>query len=64
MRDRDRVEFVDFVTERYSSLCSPAYLLTGNRHTAEDVVQVALTRAFVHWARVGRAHTQTHTCER
>jgi RNA polymerase sigma-70 factor (sigma-E family) len=55
MRDRDRVEFVDFVTERYSSLCRTAYLLTGSNHTAEDVVQSALTRAFVHWARVRRA---------
>ena len=55
MRDRDRVEFVDFVTERYPSLCRTAYLLTGSHHTAEDVVQSALTRAFVHWARVRRA---------
>jgi DNA-directed RNA polymerase specialized sigma24 family protein len=54
-RDRDRVEFVDFVTERYLSLCRTAYLLTGNHHTAEDAVQSALTKAFVHWARVRRA---------
>ena len=55
MRDRERVEFVDFVTERYPGLCRTAYLLTGSHHTAEDVVQSALTRAFVHWARVRRA---------
>ena len=55
MRDRDRVEYVDFVTEYYSSLCRTAYLLTGSHHTAEDVVQSALTRAFVHWAKVRRA---------
>jgi DNA-directed RNA polymerase specialized sigma24 family protein len=55
MRDRDGVEFVDFVTERYLSLCRTAYLLTGNHHTAEDAVQSALTKAFVHWARVRRA---------
>jgi RNA polymerase sigma-70 factor (sigma-E family) len=55
MRDRDRVEFVDFVTERYPSLCRTAYLLTGSHHTAEDVVQSALTKAFVHWGRVQRA---------
>jgi len=55
MRDRDRVEFADFVTHRYTSLCRTAYLLTGSHHTAEDVVQTALTRAFVHWARVRRA---------
>jgi DNA-directed RNA polymerase specialized sigma24 family protein len=50
MRDRDRIEYVDFVTERYSGLCRTAYLLTGSHQTAEDVVQAALTRAFVHWA--------------
>ena len=55
MRDRDRIEYVDFVTERYSSLCRTAYLLTGSHQTAEDIVQSALTRAFVHWARVRRA---------
>ena len=55
MGDRDRVEYVDFVTARYSSLCRTAYLLTGSQHTAEDVVQSALIRAFVHWGRVRRA---------
>jgi RNA polymerase sigma-70 factor (sigma-E family) len=55
MRERDRVEFVDFVTERYSTLCRTAYLLTGSHQTAEDVVQSALTRAFVHWTQVRRA---------
>jgi RNA polymerase sigma-70 factor (sigma-E family) len=55
MRDRDRIEYVDFVTERYTSLCRTAYLLTGSHHTAEDVVQAALTRAFVHWGQVRRA---------
>jgi len=43
------------VTRRYASLCRTAYFLTGSHHTAEDVVQSALTQAFVHWARVRRA---------
>lgn len=55
MHDRDRVEFVDFVSERYSGLCRTAYLLTGDHQTAEDVVQSALVRAFVHWGQVRRA---------
>jgi len=55
MRERDRTEYVDFVTERYVALCRTAYLLTGNYETAEDVVQSVLTRAFVHWGRVRRA---------
>jgi RNA polymerase sigma factor (sigma-70 family) len=55
MRDRERGEFADLVTERYSSLCRTAYLLTGNRQSAEDAVQSALVRAFVKWGRVRRA---------
>ena len=55
MRDRDRAEFVEFVTRRYVALWRTAFLMTGNRHTAEDVVQSALTRAFIHWSRVRRA---------
>lgn len=55
MQDRDRIEFVDFVSERYTGLCRTAYLLTGSRETAEDVVQSARVRAFVHWGKVRRA---------
>lgn len=58
MRERDRGEFSDFVTERYSSLFRTALLLTGNRENAEDVVQSALVRTFVHWSRVRRAGSQ------
>jgi RNA polymerase sigma-70 factor (sigma-E family) len=54
VRDRES-EFVDLVTERYGSLCRTAYLLTGNRQSAEDAVQSALVRAFVHWNKVCRA---------
>ena len=55
MRDRERGAYVDFVTDHYTGLCRTAYLLTGDHSTAEDVVQSALTRAFVHWGRVRRA---------
>lgn len=55
MRERDRVEFADFVSDRYASLCRTAYLLTGSHQSAEDAVQSALVRAFVHWAKVQRA---------
>ena len=55
MLDRDRGEFSDFVSERYAGLFRTALLLTGNRETAEDVVQATLVRAFVHWGRVRRA---------
>ena len=52
---RDRAEYVEFVTRHYAALWRTAFLMTGNCHTAEDVVQSALTRAFVHWGRVRRA---------
>ena len=55
MRDRDRGEYVDFVVERYSSLYRTAHQMTGSRETAEDVVQAALVRAFVHWNKVRAA---------
>ncbi len=55
MRERDRTRYVEFVTGRYAALYRTAYLLTGNHHTAEDLVQTVLTRAFVSWGRVCRA---------
>ena len=55
MRERDRVEFTDFVTSSYAGLCRTAYLLTGSHQTAEDVVQSALVKVFVQWGRVRRA---------
>jgi RNA polymerase sigma-70 factor (sigma-E family) len=55
VRDLEHGEFADFVSGRYSSLCRTAYLLTSNREAAEDAVQSALVKAFVHWSRVRRA---------
>jgi RNA polymerase sigma-70 factor (sigma-E family) len=44
--------FDAFVVSRLNALVSYAYLLTGNRHSAEDVVQTALARTAIRWARV------------
>jgi RNA polymerase sigma-70 factor (sigma-E family) len=45
--------FEDFVRARSSSLLRTALLLTGqNRAEAEDLLQVALERAYRHWSRV------------
>lgn len=41
--------FDAFVTARMSALLSYAYLVTGDRHTAEDVVQTSLARTAVAW---------------
>src|SRR5258708_20850589 len=54
MRTRDaRVSFEDFVHARSASLMRTALLLTGqNRAEAEDLLQLALERAYRHWPRV------------
>ena len=38
-------DFELYVARRYAALLRTAYLLTGDRHTAEDLVQTALARA-------------------
>jgi RNA polymerase sigma-70 factor (sigma-E family) len=50
----DEDDFRAFVTARSPSLLWFAHLLTGDRHTAEDVVQTALAKTALAWARVRR----------
>jgi|ERR1022692_1641530 DNA-directed RNA polymerase specialized sigma24 family protein len=54
MRVREaRVSFEDFVHARSGSLLRTALLLTGqNRPEAEDLLQLALERAYRHWPRI------------
>ncbi|MEV0097026.1 SigE family RNA polymerase sigma factor [Streptomyces sp. NPDC050738] len=47
-RDAD---FTEFTASAYASLLRTARLLTGDRHTAEDLVQAALVRVYLHWGR-------------
>jgi RNA polymerase sigma-70 factor (sigma-E family) len=57
-RGRERVdrtveeEFTDFVVRRSHALLRVAHTLTGDAHAAEDLVQQALAKAFVHWRRI------------
>ncbi len=48
----DRETFDDFVRGRSIALGRTAYLLTGNAHDAEDLVQTALARAATRWGRI------------
>lgn len=49
--DTQEVAFAEFVAGAQPSLMRTAVLLTGNWHTAEDLVQSALVRVYQHWGR-------------
>ena len=51
---RDK-EFQSFVTGRWPRLLRTAFLLTGEQHAAEDLVQSTLEQVYVAWRRVGSA---------
>ncbi len=44
--------FEEYVGARYAALLRTAYLLTTNRHDAEDLVQTALLKAVPAWKRI------------
>jgi RNA polymerase sigma-70 factor (ECF subfamily) len=50
--DIDR-QFREFVTTRSPALLRTAYLLGGDWATAEDLLQVALTKTYLAWLRLG-----------
>ena len=45
-------EFTRFVVSRWRSLAHTAYLLTGDFHEAEDLVQTTLARVYPRWRRI------------
>jgi len=47
--------FEAFFQEQYTNLLRAMYLVTGNRHEAEEVTQDAFVRALERWDRVRRA---------
>jgi RNA polymerase sigma-70 factor (sigma-E family) len=47
-------EFIEFAQSSTAGLRHAAYLLTGDRHAAEDAVQTALVRTYASWHRVRR----------
>lgn len=52
MDDSAQEEFGTFVQTNGRGLLRLAYLLTQDRHLAEDLVQTALLQAYRHWGRV------------
>lgn len=45
-------EFTAYLHARQPSLLRTAYLLTGNRHQAEDVLQTSLAKLYLAWDKV------------
>jgi RNA polymerase sigma-70 factor (sigma-E family) len=55
-RDEDRDgAFVEYVAARRAKLYRAAYLICGDAHRADDLVQIALAKAYVAWPRLERA---------
>ncbi len=52
MKQEQDEAFSAFVAARSRHLLQAAYLLTGDRHRAEDLLQTALTRAYLRWDRI------------
>ncbi|WP_280720069.1 SigE family RNA polymerase sigma factor [Kitasatospora sp. MAP5-34] len=50
-----QVDFVEFVEQRSAALFRAAYVLTGSREVAEDLLQEALEKACRRWKRVAVA---------
>ena len=54
MDPHDEQDFPDFVVGQWHALLRTAYLLTGDRGEAEDLVQTALVRVHRNWHRIER----------
>jgi RNA polymerase sigma-70 factor (sigma-E family) len=52
MADRRGAAFDDFVRGRSPTLLRTAFLLTGDRHAAEDLLQEVLEQLYVRWPQV------------
>ena len=52
MGEADEESFHAYVSARRGALLRSAYLLTGDRHAAEDLVQTALLKTALRWRRV------------
>ncbi|MPZ60243.1 MAG: SigE family RNA polymerase sigma factor [Propionibacteriales bacterium] len=53
MQRRD-AEFTEYVAARRTHLRRTAYLMCGDWHTADDLVQTALAKLYVAWPRIHR----------
>ncbi len=54
MRSKAKADFTTFVETRHAALFRTAYLLAGNYHDAEDLVQTALLKVCSRWPRIDK----------
>jgi RNA polymerase sigma-70 factor (sigma-E family) len=57
---KDLDDFRAFVMARGAALSRSAYLLTGDHHLAEDLLQVALSRAAGRWKRIAEGDPEAY----
>lgn len=55
MQAAEEQRYTEFVTAALPMLRRLGYLLCGDAHRADDVVQVTITRLYVHWRRASAA---------
>ncbi|MEH1129549.1 SigE family RNA polymerase sigma factor [Micromonospora sp. CPCC 206061] len=55
MRVDDTQDYVEFVSARLARWHRAAYLLCGDEHRADDLVQTTVTKLYVHWKRARAA---------
>ncbi|GAB3440032.1 SigE family RNA polymerase sigma factor [Actinophytocola sediminis] len=55
MRATEEQRFTEYVTARLPALRRTAYLLCGDEHRADDIVQVTITKLYTHWKRASAA---------
>jgi RNA polymerase sigma-70 factor (sigma-E family) len=55
MRGELELDYVEYVSGRLPSLHRTAYMLCGDAHRADDIVQATLTALYVNWRRATRA---------
>jgi RNA polymerase sigma-70 factor, ECF subfamily len=56
----DEEAFRDFVAGRWSALLRTAFLLTGDEHRAEDLLQTSLAKLWLVWGRVSAEHPEAY----
>jgi RNA polymerase sigma-70 factor (sigma-E family) len=58
---QDDVSFDEFAAGAWRKLHWTAYMLTGDRHLAEDLAQTALARAYARWPKLRHGDAFTYT---